>query len=234
MAGARRAVHEPARDRRRQHDRQRRAADPGARPRRGRQRAPVGGRRLHARVRRRCCCWPARSAIASGAAARCSGGLAVFGLASAAAAFAGGVDLLIAARAVMGAGAAFIMPATLSLLISVFTDAARARDGGRHLGGHGGPRRRARPGGRRLPARPLLVGVDLHRQRPALRAGDRRRSQGHPRIARRGRPAASTGRARRSPAPASSPSCGRSSRRPSQGWTSGAACSAPAASPRSR
>jgi EmrB/QacA subfamily drug resistance transporter len=49
-------------------------------------------------------------------------GLAVFGLSSSAAAFAGGVDPLIAARAVMGAGAAFIMPATLSLLISVFTD----------------------------------------------------------------------------------------------------------------
>jgi EmrB/QacA subfamily drug resistance transporter len=49
-------------------------------------------------------------------------GLAVFGAASAVAAYAGGVDGLIAARAVMGAGAAFIMPATLSLLISVFTD----------------------------------------------------------------------------------------------------------------
>ena len=49
-------------------------------------------------------------------------GLVVFGAASAAAAFAGGVDPLIAARAVMGAGAAFIMPATLSLLVSVFTD----------------------------------------------------------------------------------------------------------------
>jgi EmrB/QacA subfamily drug resistance transporter len=49
-------------------------------------------------------------------------GLAVFGAASAAAAYAGGVDALIAARAVMGAGAAFIMPATLSLLVSVFTD----------------------------------------------------------------------------------------------------------------
>ena len=47
----------------------------------------------------------------------------MFGLASAAAAYAGGVDQLIAGRAVMGAGAAFIMPATLSLLISVFTDA---------------------------------------------------------------------------------------------------------------
>ena len=49
-------------------------------------------------------------------------GLAVFGLGSTAAAYAGGVDALIACRAVMGAGAAFIMPATLSLLISVFPD----------------------------------------------------------------------------------------------------------------
>jgi EmrB/QacA subfamily drug resistance transporter len=50
------------------------------------------------------------------------GGLAVFGAASAWAAYAGGVDGLVAARAVMGAGAAFIMPATLSLLVNVFTD----------------------------------------------------------------------------------------------------------------
>ena len=49
-------------------------------------------------------------------------GLVVFALSSAAAAFAGNVEQLIAARAVMGAGAAFIMPATLSLLISVFED----------------------------------------------------------------------------------------------------------------
>ena len=49
-------------------------------------------------------------------------GLAVFGAGSAAAAFAGGVDQLVIARAVMGAGAAFIMPATLSLLTHVFTD----------------------------------------------------------------------------------------------------------------
>lgn len=49
-------------------------------------------------------------------------GLAVFGAGSAAAAFAGGVDQLVLARAVMGAGAAFIMPATLSLLTHVFTD----------------------------------------------------------------------------------------------------------------
>jgi EmrB/QacA subfamily drug resistance transporter len=49
-------------------------------------------------------------------------GLLVFGGASAAAAFAGGVGSLIAARAVMGVGAALIMPATLSILTNVFTD----------------------------------------------------------------------------------------------------------------
>jgi len=50
-------------------------------------------------------------------------GLAVFALASAGAAFSGGVSQLITARAVMGAAAAFIMPATLSLLTNTFTDA---------------------------------------------------------------------------------------------------------------
>jgi EmrB/QacA subfamily drug resistance transporter len=49
-------------------------------------------------------------------------GLGIFGLSSLAAAYAGSVGMLIAARAVMGLGAAFIMPATLSLLISVFPD----------------------------------------------------------------------------------------------------------------
>ena len=50
-------------------------------------------------------------------------GLGVFALASAAAASAGGSGGLIASRAVMGAGAACIMPATLSLLPAVFADA---------------------------------------------------------------------------------------------------------------
>jgi EmrB/QacA subfamily drug resistance transporter len=49
-------------------------------------------------------------------------GLVVFGLSSALAASAGAVGPLIAARAVMGAGAAFVMPATLSLLVSLFPD----------------------------------------------------------------------------------------------------------------
>jgi EmrB/QacA subfamily drug resistance transporter len=49
-------------------------------------------------------------------------GLAIFGAASAGAAYSGGVEGLTVARAVMGAGAALIMPATLSLLVSVFED----------------------------------------------------------------------------------------------------------------
>ena len=50
-------------------------------------------------------------------------GLVIFGGASAAAAFSGSVGALIGARAVMGIGAALIMPATLSILTNVFTDA---------------------------------------------------------------------------------------------------------------
>ncbi|MFF9116030.1 MFS transporter [Streptomyces massasporeus] len=48
------------------------------------------------------------------------GGLAVFGLGSALAAFSGSPGELIAFRAVMGLGAAFVMPATLAVLMNVF------------------------------------------------------------------------------------------------------------------
>jgi EmrB/QacA subfamily drug resistance transporter len=48
------------------------------------------------------------------------GGLVVFALGSAMAAFASGSGMLIAARVVMGLGAAFVMPATLSILNAVF------------------------------------------------------------------------------------------------------------------
>jgi EmrB/QacA subfamily drug resistance transporter len=48
------------------------------------------------------------------------GGLTVFALGSTLAAFAGGTGTLITARVVMGLGAAFVMPATLSILNSVF------------------------------------------------------------------------------------------------------------------
>jgi EmrB/QacA subfamily drug resistance transporter len=50
-------------------------------------------------------------------------GLGIFGAASGGAGYAGDVDGLIFARAGMGAGAALIMPATLSLLVSLFSDA---------------------------------------------------------------------------------------------------------------
>ncbi len=56
-------------------------------------------------------------------------GLAVFGTGSALSAFSGTPDRLIAARALMGVGAAAIMPSTLSILTNVFTapgDRARA------------------------------------------------------------------------------------------------------------
>src|ERR1035438_2735242 len=48
------------------------------------------------------------------------GGLATFALGSAAAAFASGTGMLIGARVMMGLGAAFVMPATLSILNAVF------------------------------------------------------------------------------------------------------------------
>ena len=53
-------------------------------------------------------------------------GLIVFGAGSLAAGFATTADMLIACRAVMGIGGAFIMPSTLSILVQVFTD-PRAR-----------------------------------------------------------------------------------------------------------
>jgi EmrB/QacA subfamily drug resistance transporter len=49
-------------------------------------------------------------------------GLAIFGLGSALSTFAHTASMLIATRALMGIGAAFIMPATLSVLTNVFTD----------------------------------------------------------------------------------------------------------------
>src|SRR3954453_3834743 len=50
-------------------------------------------------------------------------GLALFGTASVWAAWSGSAEQLIAARAAMGIGGAFIMPSTLSVLTNTFTDA---------------------------------------------------------------------------------------------------------------
>ncbi|MER8007628.1 MFS transporter [Streptomyces sp. NPDC094149] len=54
-------------------------------------------------------------------------GLAVFGAASAWAAYSGSVGMLIAARAAMGVGAAMMMPATLSIITNVFRDPGERR-----------------------------------------------------------------------------------------------------------
>ena len=54
-------------------------------------------------------------------------GLAVFGIASAVATLADNPGELIAARVAMGIGGALLMPSTLSILITVFTDEAERR-----------------------------------------------------------------------------------------------------------
>jgi len=51
-------------------------------------------------------------------------GLLIFGTGSALSAFSGSANVLIATRAFMGIGGAFIMPATLSIITNVFTDPA--------------------------------------------------------------------------------------------------------------
>ena len=54
-------------------------------------------------------------------------GLVIFGLASLLSVFATTADHLVATRAIMGLGAALVMPATLSILIAVFPPAERAK-----------------------------------------------------------------------------------------------------------
>jgi EmrB/QacA subfamily drug resistance transporter len=54
-------------------------------------------------------------------------GLVVFGLGSMASAMSGSAGMLIASRALMGIGAAFVMPSTLSILTNVFPDGERGK-----------------------------------------------------------------------------------------------------------
>ncbi|MDQ1433055.1 MAG: hypothetical protein QOF40_3657, partial [Actinomycetota bacterium] len=56
-----------------------------------------------------------------------NGGLVIFGLASAVAVVSSSATMVIASRAVMGIGAAFVMPATLSILAHVFPPKERPR-----------------------------------------------------------------------------------------------------------
>ena len=75
-------------------------------------------------------------------------GLIFFGLFSAAAALSHSTGTLITARALMGVAAAFVFPASLAILTTVFPDHARAAEGVGYLGGDVGYRRRLRAGGR--------------------------------------------------------------------------------------
>src|SRR3954453_16338516 len=61
-------------------------------------------------------------------------GLAVFGLASFAALFVDTPDALIALRVVMGVGAAFVMPVTLSVITTIFPPAERGKAVGTWVG----------------------------------------------------------------------------------------------------
>ena len=94
--------------------------------------AGVGRERLHPGVRqpaagRR----PARPTSSAGAGCSCSGS-AIFTAASLVAGLAGGAEVLIAARAVQGLGAALVTPTTLAIISATFTTRANAR-GCRHL-----------------------------------------------------------------------------------------------------
>ena len=91
-------------------------------------------------------------------------GLVVFGLGSASPRSRSSPDMLIATRALMGVGGAFIMPSTLSILTATFPASERAQ-GDRHLGRGRRARHRHRPGHRRLAPRARRLEPDLPRQR---------------------------------------------------------------------
>ena len=102
-------------------------------------------------------------------------GLAVFGTASLAGGFTTDPAQLIAARSVMGLGAAMTFPATLSLISNVFTRAKGTGSRHRLVGrGRGGGHRDGADRGR-LAAGALQLGVHLHRHGAGRRG---RRSPG--------------------------------------------------------
>ena len=144
-------------------------------------------------------------------------GLSIFGLASIAAAFADSSGQVIALRAVMGIGAALIMPATLSILTNVFPPQERAKAialwaGLAGAGAAIGPV----AGGFLLEhfwwGSVFLVNVPLVLRRPRRRPGAGAQLQGP--LRRTARP----GRRRRCRSSASAPCCTGSSRaRPTAG-----------------
>ena len=121
-----RALPEPARRGHRQHRAQHRPSDPRQGAARRHELVAVDRRLLHL-------CFAAllipAGALGDRYGRRLSliGGLVVFALGSLAAAFASSAGVLIADRVVMGLGAAFVMPATLSILNAVFPPRERAQ-----------------------------------------------------------------------------------------------------------
>ena len=97
-------------------------------------------------------------------------GFTLFGVASLASAYSHSPGQLIGARALMGLGAAAVMPATLAIISNVF-DPQGTREGDRHLGRRCRHGDRDRPDRRRFAARPLLVGKRVPHQRAHRRRG---------------------------------------------------------------
>ena len=121
------AVLQPARDRARQLDPQRRHPDDRPRAPRHQQPAAVDGRFVHLGVRRAAAHRRQPRRPLRPRAAPCRSGFVVFGLGSLLSALATSANQLIATRAFMGVGGAFIMPATLSIITNVFPADERGR-----------------------------------------------------------------------------------------------------------
>ena len=140
--------------------------------------APVDGRRLRPGVRRHAASPPAPSATGSAARAPCRSASLLF-LAGALAAPPSPTPPsgVIVGRAVMGLGAAFVMPSTLSILTNVFPAHERTKAIA-IWAGISGAGAAIGPIASRLPARALLVGLGVPRQRAddPRRAGRRLRS----------------------------------------------------------
>ena len=118
--------------------------------------------------------------------------LVVFGVASLACAYSTSAGELIAARALLGLGAAFIVPLSVAVIPVLFSEEERQRAitvvMGMTMVAYPD---RADP--RRLAAHPLLVGLGVSHQRAGDRRGAGRRGPAHARIAqRRARPRSTT------------------------------------------
>ena len=113
-------------------------------------------------------------------------GLALFALTSGVAAQVNSADALIAARAAMGVGAAVIFPTTLGLITNIFTDPVPRAKAIGLWAAMVGVGVAVGTDQRRLAARTLLVGLDLHGEHPHRGAGHRRRRPVRPDLARPG------------------------------------------------